>query len=694
MVNIEKGTDMNKAMQITVLVLLAAGVAFGAEAKSATMLLQEGIYAEETEGNLDKAIGIYQEAAKSAQATEKAAAEATYRTGLCYLKKGNKDAAVKQFEAVAAKYPAQKAIVEQATKQLSTLGANLDSHLPQDVLQYLESQQTKHVKEADKLNEIPTNAPIYGLDADMNLFAGGMVVYFNKTGKTLSGEINIGGTSFANAVGVESKIRVQKSNRSGGPAYEMYWTSEGNLEPNCFAIIGWGVPEGKKLFVGADGKATVAMQNMYGPECLESFYLLVPKGFKIDSPVPPTAQAELSTMDVYEWTKRVPKGANHTLNVKVAGTAEPTKPLEIGAAPWTSGEVAKLVLKTKTGVNVGELLYIPKMVQQNGKQVWQLDSYQIVPISNSIQFTRVEADGATMAPSAGRTTNQLGDFVAAYEQDKVTLSTNIKGVDTTKAIAVSGPVFDNEEALMLMRRLPLAEGYSAKFQIFPVVSGNVADCQIDVTGTEEVTVPAGTVKCWTVKLAVYSGTIKALEHTLWFSADEKKQLVKYDAGTAIMELEKVTTIAAETAIADAKTGVTMTLPDGWFGYHSENAGYATMWMFVNEGLETWSSFQAKGLQGTSDLGKAVDGDIEILKGSFENYVPRAESRQNHTVAGMPAITYTADYKDDDKAMVEYRTYTMDKTMIYWFVFRTEKDKFETNKASYDGMVNSFAVSGR
>ncbi|MCF7955909.1 MAG: tetratricopeptide repeat protein, partial [Phycisphaerae bacterium] len=43
------------------------------------------------------------------------------------------------------------------------------------------------------------------------------------------------------------------------------------------------------------------------------------------------------------------------------------------------------------------------------------------------------------------------------------------------------------------------------------------------------------------------------------------------------------------------------------------------------------------------------------------------------------------------AMVEYRAYIKSHAMVYWFVFRVEKDKFDEFKPQYDSIINSFKV---
>jgi len=42
-------------------------------------------------------------------------------------------------------------------------------------------------------------------------------------------------------------------------------------------------------------------------------------------------------------------------------------------------------------------------------------------------------------------------------------------------------------------------------------------------------------------------------------------------------------------------------------------------------------------------------------------------------------------------MVEYRTYLLGESMVYWFVFRIEKDKLDSNKDELDSIVNSFKL---
>ena len=83
---------MENAKKITILCLLVSFLIVPfAVAESPTVLLKQGLYLEETEGDLDKAIEIYKQVLTQAAETERLASRATYQLGTCHLKKGEKE---------------------------------------------------------------------------------------------------------------------------------------------------------------------------------------------------------------------------------------------------------------------------------------------------------------------------------------------------------------------------------------------------------------------------------------------------------------------------------------------------------------------------------------------------------------------------------------------------------------------------
>lgn len=113
---------MRRLKEITVIFLLAVVLAVSAaSAKEASVLLQEGLYAEQVEGDLDAAIKIYRQVIAGSEDIKQAAAQATYRIAMCYLKKGRKPEAAKEFRNLLSKFPGQESLAREAQKQLARL---------------------------------------------------------------------------------------------------------------------------------------------------------------------------------------------------------------------------------------------------------------------------------------------------------------------------------------------------------------------------------------------------------------------------------------------------------------------------------------------------------------------------------------------------------------------------------------------
>lgn len=107
----------NGLWQAVIMVALTLGGA--ARAESPALLLEQGIYAEQTEGDLDKAIGLYQQIIDEAQQQRSIVGHAHLRIGLCLLKSGRNDAGAKQLQTVLDAYaddPALTAQVKAAAK--------------------------------------------------------------------------------------------------------------------------------------------------------------------------------------------------------------------------------------------------------------------------------------------------------------------------------------------------------------------------------------------------------------------------------------------------------------------------------------------------------------------------------------------------------------------------------------------------
>jgi tetratricopeptide (TPR) repeat protein len=113
---------MERFKGITIILLLAfAMLASAVQTKPASVLLQEGLYAEEIEGNLEAAIQVYERILKHFPKDRPVAAKALLHIGLSYEKLGRGEAR-KAYERVLREYADQPEAVSAARVRLTTLG--------------------------------------------------------------------------------------------------------------------------------------------------------------------------------------------------------------------------------------------------------------------------------------------------------------------------------------------------------------------------------------------------------------------------------------------------------------------------------------------------------------------------------------------------------------------------------------------
>jgi len=131
---------MEKLKIMTIVFLFTFGLLNTvAAAKPASVMLREGLYAEEVEGDIDAAIKIYEQIIQDSSASRKNVAQALYRQGMCYLKKKDEQKAKAVFGKLLAKYSDQTEIIERAKPYLDDL-MNYDPAelMPPETLIYVE----------------------------------------------------------------------------------------------------------------------------------------------------------------------------------------------------------------------------------------------------------------------------------------------------------------------------------------------------------------------------------------------------------------------------------------------------------------------------------------------------------------------------------------------------------------------------
>jgi dipeptidyl aminopeptidase/acylaminoacyl peptidase len=109
----------------------------------------------------------------------------------------------------------------------------------------------------------------------------------------------------------------------------------------------------------------------------------------------------------------------------------------------------------------------------------------------------------------------------SFTDSKASGNMNMGGQDHTVAVDLGGPLFaDGPAAKQSISCLPLAEGYTTTYRNFDVQQQKVKLLQLKVTGTEKVTVPAGTFDAYKVEISSADGG--ADKQTLWVTPDTHK----------------------------------------------------------------------------------------------------------------------------------------------------------------------------
>jgi len=119
-----------------------------------------------------------------------------------------------------------------------------------------------------------------------------------------------------------------------------------------------------------------------------------------------------------------------------------------------------------------------------------------------------------------------------FSGDKATGNMNVNGQDRPISVDLGGALFaDGAGSKQSIACLPLAEGYSVTYRNFDVLKQKVKLMQLNVSGVEKVTVPAGTFDAYKVDISSADGGDD--KETLWIAKDSHKA-VKESAVLAAM----------------------------------------------------------------------------------------------------------------------------------------------------------------
>lgn len=366
--------------------------------------------------------------------------------------------------------------------------------------------------------------------------------------------------------------------------------------------------------------------------------------------------------------------------------------LALQPIPWVDGERLQMTISLPTGLDIGSMELRADLVESGGRHVWRVGRRMG---GNGDSLSSVDVDPDNFRPLASYWKHTLlGSASAIFKPGEMELRR--EGSDEPTTIRLDKAVFDNEEVMHIMRRLPLASGYKTTLPVVTTLGGGtVLGIGVDVPKKETVETPAGTFDCFKVALDV--------GQTFWISDDEHRYLVKFDAGGALAHLVSIAQrkLGAPVPFRDDKLGVSLTTPPDWVIHlrlkgkskdrpviylldPAANAEHVALHLVSSDSLPATARQSVRALA-DHDLRENVQEELKELK-------VRPNSWKPYSVAGRQGVSFVADYLKGDKPMVIFSLYALGAHTCENFVLACAPDHLDELQKEFDQIIASYRTT--
>ena len=356
-------------------------------------------------------------------------------------------------------------------------------------------------------------------------------------------------------------------------------------------------------------------------------------------------------------------------------------------APWADGEEERWDIKLAGGLKLGFGVLTADAAESHGQKIWRFGL--LMSATGSGQASHVEVDASTMKPIHSVWKHSLlGEANTVYASDHADVK--MTGKEDVGKILLDGPVYDNEEGYQLFRRLPLAQGYKSTIPVFSSLGSGSIRLNVEVTGTETVTVPAGTFPCY--RLDLHIGQV------FWISTNALREIVKIEGGGVTIELTGVRRRDPSDPVNYVDPdGFSLTTPPGWaigpLVHEKTNVALLLLDPALTGNCSlAWSSLEIiEPKSATNSVRALLEKETAEAATQYKNLHVRADSWQDRIVAGQPAMSVIADYMDGDKPKISYGVTTIMAGHGGAFRFLVPAADFEAFRPTLDAIVNSFKL---
>jgi hypothetical protein len=360
--------------------------------------------------------------------------------------------------------------------------------------------------------------------------------------------------------------------------------------------------------------------------------------------------------------------------------------LELQPIPWVDGERMQLNIALASGMDIGTAEYRADLVAPvNGRQVWRVGCRMM---AGPQSVSAVDVDAETFRPLTSHWKHSLlGEVNATYKPDELEIQR--VGRSQPDKVPLDSTVYDNEEAVHLIRRLPLQVGYKTTLPVLPTLgAATTLSISLEVQGKETIEVPAGKFDCFVVHLGL-------VNQTFWFSADAHRYLVKFEAGPVTAQLTSITQRKSGEAVVfrDDELGISFTAPADWVVWRARNGQPAKQELIrtLDPSADTADGgmrlFATDSLSDTAQKSARAWTEEDLVKN--KNVKVRPDSWKNYTIDGRTGVAYTADYNEGGKPLVQFLVRVLGPKESELFVITSAPEKFDALKAQFDSILTSY-----
>ena len=207
----------------------------------------------------------------------------------------------------------------------------------------------------------------------------------------------------------------------------------------------------------------------------------------------------------------------------------------VSTIPWPDNERAEYVLFERDDLETEFGQGVLTITRQRGQFELRLHFEGGGDTDESV----IVVDATTLKPATvRREVGREGTTVTGeYKPDEEIVDVIITDADgdmRTIPIRLEEPYFDNESSLFIWRSIPFKEGFKGSYQSVQTNQGQLVQVTLEVTGRQQISVPAGTFETWRVEIRI-GGT----KQVAWYADTPQRELVQYDNSRLIFQLTAI-----------------------------------------------------------------------------------------------------------------------------------------------------------